>query len=106
MHIVPGADNGTLYARAMNIGEAILKVSGLVLPRVKLHPIYPHMYARMHIDTHTHKQTNKQTETHALTHKVKPNNHLVILPRKVKPNNHVVILSQKVMCCFIIKCYR
>lgn len=26
VHVVPGPENGTFYARAMNLGEAILKV--------------------------------------------------------------------------------
>ena len=26
VHVVPGPENGTFYARAMNLGEAVLKV--------------------------------------------------------------------------------
>ena len=36
VHIVPGPENGTFYARAMNLGEAILKVSGCLIIGISL----------------------------------------------------------------------
>lgn len=30
VHVVPGPENGTFYARAMSLGEAVLKVSDVV----------------------------------------------------------------------------